>query len=458
MKTTSLHAGIEHDSCHFVCSVGLTLLVAFASSFAQAADGFFQVKEIDHKWILLDPDGKPFLMRGVNHFGDGTHMPWNQKDRHGSAEAWRGDVAKRHLDWGFNYLPPSIGPSHIDPATLSGTKSRDKLVTRTDEWKPDWYVATQMPFTIFLEVPKQYMSPPNMGDVFGMEFIAAVEAKCANVCGQLKDNKQLIGYHFCHNPPWNIAAPSAEPWIADCTRPGSAGLKQWVQLMRRVYGSIDRWRETYGVPIQEWSDIEKLEQPLNGYVSKSRALEDKEAFLQLICDQWHRVYHDAIRRHDPNHLILGDRNTLHLQPSPSPWAYQIMKRYLAVLSINVMGTRRMIEMRLETATRHWDGPILLADTGVGIYEGEPAKTGYQAADFAEYERCYIDLVTLGVEHPQIIGFGWCGWFETPHPGGRSGLVEVRNDAPLLDRVEIAKKWNAWGASEFAKASRGESKK
>ena len=133
--------------------VGLLTLIALDAKLCQqtwAVDGFFHIKAVDNKFYLFDPDGKPFLIRGVNHFGDGTHMPWNLKDKHGSAEAWRGDLAKRHLDWGFNYLPPSIGPSHIDPATLSGTKSRDKLVTRTDEWKPDWYVATQMPFTIFL--------------------------------------------------------------------------------------------------------------------------------------------------------------------------------------------------------------------------------------------------------------------------------------------------------------------
>jgi hypothetical protein len=423
-------------------------MLFFSGQSPAAAEEFFHIKQFEDKWYLVDPEGTPFLMRGVNHFGDGTHMPWNLKDKHGSADGWRSDLASRHREWGFNYLPPSIGPSHIDPATVDETKSKGKLVARTAEWQPEWYAATKMPFTIILETPKQYMSPPNMGDVFGREFIDAVEAKCDQVCGQLKGNPQLIGYHFSHNPPWNIAAPSAEPWIADCTRPGSAGLKQWVQLMRRIYGSIDRWRETYGVPIDQWSDIETLDQPLHGYVSKSRALEDKEAFLQLICEQWHRVYHDAIRRHDPNHLILGDRNTLHLQPTPSPWAYQIMKRYIDVLSVNVMGNRRIIEMRLETATRHWDGPIHLADTGVGIYEGGATKAGYQAADLMEYEQCYLDLIRLGIEHPQIIGFGWCGWFETPQPSGRSGLVHVETDEPLPERIAIVQKWNRWATEQL----------
>jgi hypothetical protein len=417
-------------------------LSCFTFTDVRASERYFQVKLVENKWTLVDPSAKPFVMRGVNHFCDGSHMPWNLLERYDNSGKWRASLVARHREWGFNYLAPSIGPSHRDPKLALG-EDKKLLVSRTPEWKPEWYVETGMPFTIFLEVPKQYMSPPGMGDVFGKAFRDAVDAKCTTVCSALRDCPTLIGYHFSHNPPWNIAAPSAEPWIAECTQPGSEGLRAWVQLMRRIYGSIDRWRETYGVPIKEWDDIEKLEKPLDGYVSRSKALEDREAFLQLICENWHQVYRDGIRRYDPNHLILGDRNTLHLQPAPSPWAYQIMKPYIDVLSVNVMGTRRTIEMRLESATRHWSGPIHLADTGAGIYEGEPAKAGYQAKNLAEYEQCYIDVATLAVEHPQVIGFGWCGWFETPSPSGRSGFVNVENDEPLIERVEIAKKWNDW---------------
>jgi hypothetical protein len=426
------------------------LIYLCASTTAISAEGYFRIEQRAGKWLLLDPEGHPFFMRGVNHFSDGSDMPWNLEEKFGDdAVKWRASVAQRQQEWGFNYLPPSVGPSHRDPSLVQGIKTRESIIRDPTEWQPEWFAELQMPFTIFLEVPKHYMSPPKMGDVFGRDFIDVVEAKCAKVCGALRDNRQLIGYHFCHNPPWNITAPTAEHWLTDCTRPGSAGLKAWTLLMQQVYGSIERWRETYGVPIKAWSDIEKLGQPLNGYVSKSRALEDKEAFLQRICDQWHRVYHAAIRRHDPHHLILGDRNTLHLQPAPSPWAYHIMRRYLDVLSVNVMGTRRIVEMRLETASRHWDGPIHLADTGAAIYEGEPSKAGFRSSGIAEYEQCYTDLMHLGLDHPQVIGFGWCGWFEIPHPGGRTGLVDVQNDSPIPERVTIVKKWNEWMAAQPA---------
>jgi hypothetical protein len=422
------------------------LAIFLATILSQAlADGFFRVEERDGHWQVIDPSGQPFHMRGCNHYGDGTQMPWNLKELYGDRETWRQSLRDRHREWGFTYLPPSIGPNAIDPKTVEDL-SQATLVTRRPEWSAAHFAELDYPFTAFLEVGKQYMAGPGMPDVFSKAFADAVEARCQEFVAPLRENRNLIGYHFCHNPPWSIVAPSAEQWIEACTQPGSAGLAAWTRLMRQIYGTIDRWREVYGIPIKDWDDILTMDRPLRGYVSRSQLLRDKEAFLQRICERWHQVYHDAIRRHDPNHLILGDRNTVHLQPTPAPWAYHIMRHYLDVLSVNVMGPPATLLEVLEPATRNWDGPILLADTGAGVFHGDhfhPAKSAYQTKDLAEYEEVYAGLMKLSVDHPQIIGFGWCGWFETNHPGGRSGLIDVATDEPLPDLLPIVRKWNQW---------------
>ena len=33
-------------------------------------------------------------------------------------------------------------------------------------------------------------------------------------------------------------------------------------------GSVDRWAEVYGIPIKAWDEIEKLDDPLRGYINK----------------------------------------------------------------------------------------------------------------------------------------------------------------------------------------------
>ena len=124
-----------------------------------------------------------------------------------------------------------------------------------------------------------------------------------------------------------------------------------------------------------------------------------------------------------------------------------MKRYVDVLSVNVMGPPKTIYAVLEQVTRHWDGPIHLADTGAGLYTGEPAKAAYTSENLTEFEEVYSGIMKMGVTHPQIIGFGWCGFYETPHPGGRSGLVDCRTGDPLPERLAIMKKWNLWMESQ-----------
>ena len=412
--------------------------------------GFFRLEERDHAWTLLDPDGQPFVMRGINHYGDGSGMPWDLAEEYGTREAWRRSVRDRTLAWGFTYLAPSIGPTAHDPATR---RPGQGLISRTPEWSPAQFAELDAPFVYMLAYPKQYMSGNDLPDVFGEDFAAGVEEVCAAHCAPLAGERDLIGYHLSHNPPWHPRTKSFDAWIASCTRPGSAGLEAWVRLMRRIYGTVERWRATYGVPIERFEDILTLDDPLLGYINAREHLRDREAFMARICERWYATFHAAIRRHDANHLILGDRNTLHLQPLPA-WAVRTMKPYVDVLSVNVMGPRAVQLELLEDVTRHWDGPVLIADGGAGVYRGEPRTSGWASRDLAEYEAVYAGQVELARDHPQVIGFGWCGFYETPSPGprqhGRGGLVDVATGDPLPGRLDVVRRWNA--VSEEARAA------
>ena len=424
--------------------IGLCLHV---SQVAAAERTFFHVKQIDGHWRLIDPSGKPFYMRGVNHYGDGSGMPWNLKKKYGSVAEWRKSLRDRARAWGFNYLPPSIGPTALDPTTVPKPHGRHNLIKRTPEWSAQQFAELKFPFTLFLEYPRQYMAGNNLPDVFSEQFEKELDARCRQVCLPLKDDPNLIGYHFCHNPPWDSQATSFDLWINDITKKGMAGRTAWIELMKRIYGTVDRWVEVYGIPIKAWDEIQQIDDPLRGYLNKRRHLGDRQAFMQRICERWYEVHHDTIRRYDKRHLILGDRNTLHLQPLPE-YAIRIMKPYIDVLSVNVMGPPEIVYGVLEDATRIWDGPIHLADTGAGIYSGGIPKATYQASDLAGFEKVYAGMMQMGVEHPQIVGFGWCGFYETPHPGGRSGLVDVATDEPLADRLEIVRRWNRWMVENY----------
>lgn len=409
--------------------------------------GFYRIDRVADKWVVRDPKGRAVFLRGMNHYGDGTHMPLNLRERYGTVEAWKGSLVNRHREWGFNYLGPSIGPSEttaeIKPPvrTDSGGRGWQVDIRRTPEWPAEEFAALGYPFTAFLEYPRQYMAGKGLPDVFSQEFRDAVDLRCREFCTPLRDNRDLVGYHFTHNPPWHSTNPSFDQWIADNTLPGSPGLDRWILLMKQIYGSVERWRRTYAVPIRSFDEIKGMTAPLRGYVSKKNEQRDKIAFMQRMCEEWYRVYSSAVRRYDPNHLVLGDRNTSHLSPLPE-YAIQIMGRFVDAISINVMGGADIFYEIMQQTTLNWDGPIHLADTGAGVYDPERwTKAGFMTRDLEEFEALYRSLMTAGLDHPQLIGFGWCGYYETPT--SRSGVVDSRNDEPIQERAAIMSKWNRW---------------
>ncbi len=412
--------------------------------------GFFRTKKIGGKWFLLNPDGQPVFLRGANHYTDGTYMPMNLKEQYGSQQRWLESVRDRHQEWGFNYLPPSIGPSEhghlVGPPEIvpGGGKKWPNPVHRTPELSPETFSRLDYPFALMLEVPKQYMAGRNLPDVFSKDFRDAVDQRCREVCEPLRDNPNLVGYHFCHNPPWHPTNKSFEYWIQDIVHSGRPAHRKWVEVMRRLYGSVELWNRTYGTPIDSFEDILEMKYPLRAYVLESKGQRDRAAFMQQVCEEWYKVYSETIRKYDPNHLLLGDRNTGHLHPIPE-YALHRMSRYIDVFSTNTMGPASMFFETLQQMTPHWDGPILLADTGAGIYNGEWSKSAYQCRDLEEYDALYQSYMTAGLDHPQLIGFGWCGYYETP--SHRSGLVDSRNDKPLDERIDVIKKWNHWMARE-----------
>jgi hypothetical protein len=70
-------------------------------------------------------------------------------------------------------------------------------------------------------------------------------------------------------------------------------------------------------------------------------------------------------------------------------------------------------------------------------------------DADEFANVYHDYMRLGVEHPQIIGLGWCGYYETCC--ARSGLVDSVSDEPDALKIAGIKAGNAWMDEHYPSA-------
>jgi hypothetical protein len=85
------------------------------------------------------------------------------------------------------------------------------------------------------------------------------------------------------------STPAFGQWIAEIVDDGRAAKQERARLMQRIYGTVDRWRRTYGLPIKSMAEIAHLPFPLRGYVSERSAIRDQIAFMERVCEEWYKV-------------------------------------------------------------------------------------------------------------------------------------------------------------------------
>ena len=59
------------------------------------------------------------------------------------------------------------------------------------------------------------------------------------------------------------------------------------------------------------------------------------SFMPIIVEQWYGLHKEIIRKHDPNHLILGDKNIVGWHHD---WLLPVLKRNVDVICVQGYGT------------------------------------------------------------------------------------------------------------------------
>jgi len=163
--------------------------------------------------------------------------------------------------------------------------------------------------------------------------------------------------------------------------------------------------------------------------------------LAAIAEAYYSVAAAAIRRHDPHHLILGDRYGTRVGVPDA--VLDAMSPHVDVLSVQTFpgpDPRRLdaaldqIERWHERTTR----PVLIADTGNWCPTVmSPGRTG-SARDQRERGAGYVTSAEAFSARPWCLGWHWCSWLENPHRG--FGLKDPW-DEPYRDLVDAASEAN-----------------
>jgi hypothetical protein len=440
----------------FLAAVLLSLIVSPSVRDTQAqpaaeATGYVQVKQIDGVWWFIGPDGDKFVSLGVNHIEPHLWLaPYNKEatlKRYGRDMVTdagifnpQGKAVGRWIDRQIEIcgdLHFNTFGKHTHP-TIDPTLYNDRM----------YYIASleTAPLAGWQERNGNGPRP----DVFSADFEIFLDRRARQVCAEHKGSRSLLGYLYTDVPSWIMGKRDQNerdehtmiyPWINAILPLGesSPGKQRWIEHLRERYECPEAAAEVWGLSISptygtSWEKMARLQTWFKP-ADADRAKEDMIAFMYVISDQWYRMHHEAIRKYDPNHLILGDKNMImwHYE-----WMIPAMKEYVDVVTIQAYGRWEQDEKLVERLYEQLGKPVYNGDGSYSYVQPNQKEWGAKgwrtnAQSFKEVAEFYQETLEGMMSTPYMIGWHHCGCLEQWDPAERGD--SPMNENGFMDPFE-----------------------
>jgi len=415
---------------------------------AQDASGYFTVSQVNGVWWLIDPNGKQVVSRGLDvlqfddTYVDASSVSALQQSNlklYGSVEKWRTAIMQRMSDLGFNtagaWSDPEFLGAHID-ATLPLAETR--------------IVYLGQPFVAEKFGNDAWKKPDIFPDVFDPDFKEFADQAADTACSPVRSNHWFIGWFSDNELSWGADWRTHDELLVRFLHldPQSRGHKAAMALLQARYSDITAFNTAWKTAYDSWDALDADRHIQSPYRTISGAaqnvagaptavdpgaqsfLADCNAFAGEVAENYFRITTEAIRRADPNHLLLGCRFAV---PPPKPviWA---AGKYLDVVSFNCYDTNPTPKIALYAAGS--GRPVLIGEFAFrGRDSGLPNTKGAGPIVATQQDRAddFEKYVKSALSQPNLIGYHWFEHADEPK-GGRfdgensnMGVVNLNGD-------------------------------
>ena len=264
-----------------------------------AATGWFRLETVSGRSLLVTPEGHGFVALGINHFntlkgrGEGERDLFQERYG-GDWSRFAGELRGQYERWGFNAV--DHGVERLRQA-FPYFASRDLVRTSKYFGRPG------------------SGNPWDFPDVFDTEVEARLEREVEAYCREHRDNRNLIAYMWTDTPTWDIHKTRRfrqTDWVSEIRRlPASApGRRAYVAFLEKAYsGDIAAFNRAYGLTAGSFIQLldfnfERMD------LTRYEVERDDQQFLGEIARRYYSIVGQSMRRHDPNHLIFGEKYLL----------------------------------------------------------------------------------------------------------------------------------------------------
>jgi len=377
--------------------------------------GFFRVEKKGDRWWIIDPEGYPFIHKGVAVFRPGRSD--NQKaalnSKYGTRDNWATQESAFLKENGFNG---------------TGAWSDVDLMRENN---------VQLAYTVIVNPMGSYKREHrhNYGEyeeagwqgyrydlamVFDPEFDAHVEKEISKIAKYAND-KNLLGYYTDNELPWKNDALKRHLTKLGETEAGYIAAKKWFDERMGKDATV--------------ADI---------------TAEDELAFSGFYFETYIKKVAAAIRKYDPNHMYLGCRFNQEKEELQNPEIFKVAGKYADILSINHYRKWEPVQSIMEN-WEAWSGkPFLITEWYTkGEDSGLPNNTGagWNVPTQADRGYFYQNFVIELLKSKACVGWHWFTYQDndpedlTTDPSNRDSNKGIVNSnfepyQPLLDNMKM----------------------
>lgn len=275
---------------------------SFVLDVKDRATGFFRVVQKDGRWWVIDPKGRGTVLLGVDHVTYwGHHSQRTHRSIHHEVNKvkfpnkadWEEDTLQRLKTWGFNMLGAGCDANlkHRGLIHTIFLSMGDGLCREGNDSE-------------FFICPNEHRPCSAFPNVFHPQFAQWTDHVARRKCAPNRDDPWLFGYFIDNELAWwGRGAVATGLFDAVARLPPAHSARQAQQKFLAARG-------------------------IEGTVPETVKLD----FLKLAADIYFRVSSEAIRRHDPNHLVMGARFAGLRGAHPAVW--EISGKYCDVVTFN----------------------------------------------------------------------------------------------------------------------------
>jgi hypothetical protein len=270
--------------------------------------------------------------------------------------------------------------------------------------------------------------------LYSPEWAAVAEATIRTQVDPLRDNRNLVGYYTDNELDWGDGSVGPGVYFDGLT-PADPNRARVTQVIRQTWPTLAAFNADWNAQLVDWSDVDAWptlpREPSDAYRKLG------SAWLTTLAGDYFRVTTALVRKHDPNHLVLGVRYRGFIPPEVVAAA----RPHTDAQSVNYYVSDAALDQKMFQQAYELSGqPLIVTEYSFHSLDGRSGDrntVGFPAQVLDQQARAeaYKLFTTRTARVPYIVGADWFQWMDEPPSGRRDdgedvnfGVVDV-DDRP-----------------------------